>query len=105
MGARRTHFLLRRLKQAIAGGLIGCVVSVVGENQVGEVVRNGATQDALVSHPSMTTESVCKVHVAIEIDGKCAGSETGNFQGSYAPVWSFFDMRRSGPQVQKRNIY
>ena len=62
MASYRARSLLRRrrLKQAILGGLVGCIVALCGYSQLGEVIRNGTAQNVVVSYPSMATESVDK---------------------------------------------
>jgi hypothetical protein len=99
--ARSTHSLLRRLKQAILGGLVGCLVTVIGENQVGEVICSGATQNTFIFHPSMATESVGNTYLTNNINDKCAGSEARNLGISYRFVSCWFIMNATWPNFRQ----
>jgi hypothetical protein len=87
MASYRARSLLRRrrLKQAILGGLVGCIVALCGYSQLGEVIRNGTAQNVVVSYPSMATESVDKFDFTEKIESEGPSFEAFNFSGGYRP--------------------
>jgi hypothetical protein len=87
MEARGMRPLTRRLRQAICGSLVGCVIALWGYGHLGEVICRRSTQSAPVSYPSIAVEGVLIIHLAKEIENKRTRSEADNFEWGYRSVW------------------
>ena len=102
-GNWRMRVLLGRFKQAIRWGAVGCIVALVGYNNLGEMICGRPTQNIPVCYPPIAVECIFIPHLAEEIDDKCTQSKADNLRRSYGRMLPSFVVSAPWPELRRRS--